>query len=76
MFSSVGVVEGSFEWKLLILHGLDVTGNGLIPVNNPFVLVAEPVNFFRMPLPDERFVIVSNCWFGPRDIVCVKRPHQ
>mgnify|MGYP006897108427 CR=1 FL=1 len=76
MLSSVGVIERSFKRKLFIFHRLDVTRDGMIPVKNPFVFVTKPVNFLNMSLPNQRFVIVSDCRFGSRDIVRVKSSHQ
>jgi hypothetical protein len=53
VFSSIGVVEGCFKGKLLIFKGLDMPGDGLIPIDDPFIFVAKALNFFDMSVPDE-----------------------
>ena len=72
----IGVVEGSFEWKLLVFHGLDVPGDGFIPIDDPLVLVAEPLHFLKMPVSDQGSVIVADGRFSSLNVVSVKRPHK
>ena len=76
VFVGVGVVEGGFEWKLLVFHGLDVPGDGFVPIDDPLVLVAEPLHFLDVLVPDQGSVIVADGRLGSLNIVSVKRPHK
>ena len=76
MFVGVRVVEGCFEWKFLVFHGLDVPGDRFVPIDDPLVLVAEPLHFLKVSVPDQGSVIEVDGRFGSRNIVSVKRPHK
>ena len=41
-----GIVEGGFDRKLVIFEGLDMPGYGLVPIDDSFFFVAEPLDFF------------------------------
>ena len=76
MLRSVRVIERSFNRKLLILHRLDMSWYRFVPIDDSFLLVAKPLDFFLMFVPQTRSVIVVDGRFGPRYIISVKSSHK
>jgi hypothetical protein len=47
-------------------------GERFIPIDDPFLLIAEAIDFFVVPCPNERLLIVADGGICSRDIIGIE----
>jgi hypothetical protein len=46
------IEEGGIQGKGLLVNGLDMPGEGMVPIDDAYLLVAETIYLFLMALPN------------------------